>query len=34
MENALGITSTGEILVARWVLPSVTRPILDFVIIH
>ena len=32
--NALCITTTGNILVARWLLSLVTRPILDFVLIH
>ena len=32
--NALGITTTGNVFVARWVLPLVTRPFLDFVMIH
>ena len=33
-ENALYITSTGNLFVARWVIPLVTIPLLDFVIIH
>ena len=32
--NALSITTTGDIFVASWVLPLVTRPFLDFVMIH
>ena len=32
--NALGITTTGNVSVARWVLRLVTRQILDFVIIN
>ena len=33
-ENALYITSTGNVFVARWVIPLVTIPLLDFVMIH
>ena len=32
--NALFITTTGNVFVARWAQPFVTRPILDFVMIH
>ena len=32
--NGLSITTTGNVLVARWVLPLVTRPIFNFVMIH
>ena len=32
--NVLSITTTGNVFVARWVLPLVPRPILDFVMIH
>ena len=33
-ETALYITSTGNVSVARWVIPLVTIPLLDFVMIH
>ena len=33
-ENALFITSTGNVSVSRWVLTLVTIPLLDFVMIH
>ena len=33
-ENVLSSTTTGNVLVARWVPPLVTRPILDFAMIH
>ena len=33
-ENALFITSTGNVSATRWVIPLVTILILDFVIIH
>ena len=33
-ENTLCITTTGNVFVARWVVPPVTIPILDFVMIH
>ena len=33
-ENTFYITSIGKIFVARWVLPLVTIPLLDFVMIH
>ena len=32
--NALYITSTGNVSVARWVIPLVTIPLLDLVTIH
>ena len=32
--NALSATTTDNVLVARWGLPLVTRPILDCVMIH
>ena len=32
--NAVYITSNGNVFVARWVLPLVTIPLLDFVMIH
>ena len=32
--NTLSITTTGNVFVARWVLPLVTRPVLNFVMIH
>ena len=33
-ENALFITSTGNVSVSRWVITLVTIPLLDFVMIH
>ena len=33
-ENALYITSTSNVSVARWVIPLVTIPLLDLVMIH
>ena len=33
-ENALHITSTGNVSVSRWVITLVTIPLLDFVMIH
>ena len=33
-ENTFYITSIGNVFVARWVLPLVTIPLLDFVMIH
>ena len=33
-ENALYITCTGNVSVSRWVIPLVTLPLLDFVMIH
>ena len=33
-ENALYITNTGNVSVARWILPLVTIPLLDFVMIN
>ena len=33
-ENTLCITSTGNVFVASWVIPLVTIPLLDFVMIH
>ena len=33
-ENTLYITSTGNVSVARWVIPLVTIPLLDFIMIH
>ena len=32
--NTLYITSTGNVSVARWVMPLVTIPLLDLVMIH
>ena len=32
--NSLSITTSGDVIVARWVLRLVTRPFLDFVMIH
>ena len=32
--NTLCITSTGNVFVASWVIPLVTIPLLDFVMIH
>ena len=32
--NALCITTTGNVFVARWVMPLVAIPFLDFVMIH
>ena len=32
--NPLSITATGNVFVARWVLTLVTRPFLNFVMIH
>ena len=33
-ENALYITSTGNVFVARWVIPLVNILLLDFIMIH
>ena len=33
-ENALYITNTGNVFVARWVIPLVNIPLLDFIMIH
>ena len=33
-ENALFITSTGNVFVASWLIPLVTVPLLDLVMIH
>ena len=33
-ENILHITNTGNVFVARWVIPLVTILLLDFVMIH
>ena len=33
-ENALFITSTSNASISRWVIPLVTIPLLDFVMIH
>ena len=33
-ENALFVTSTGNVSVSRWVITLVTIPLLDFVMIH
>ena len=33
-KNALCITTAGNVFVARWVIPLVTKPLLDFVMIH
>ena len=33
-ENALYITNNGNVSVARWVIPLVTIPLLDFFMIH
>ena len=33
-ENTLDITCTGNASVSRWVIPLVTIPLLDFVMIH
>ena len=33
-ENALYITSTGNVSVNRWVITLVTIPLLDFIMIH
>ena len=33
-ENKLCITGTGNVFVVRWVMPLVTTPLLDFIMIH